>query len=264
MRATLPLLTALWCLSACGSEPPPSPGGTWDSATGPSDPSGTGTPPEQSETEPLGLRVQITAPASGATFAEGSSVALISETTDSTGAEVKATVLWSAPDWSGQGLSLTATDLPVGSYEIVATAALAGEVAEDSIQITITELEEVEYSGLLHMETELEIDGLGSFDYPCEHRDLRWTLQGQAFTGSGECEVDYSFGDETYRFDVDGSISGSSVSGTMRMEDSSEVLLFDGSYDPVSGHIEASYDETWSNSDGSLRLYGSLEGDPLP
>ncbi len=245
-------------LVACGSVKPGLPD---DSDTGEEGTNPWGTNP----TQPAGLSVAISSPADGAQLIGGQAVSLLASLS---GASGDASVIWSAPSWQASGASATVNDLPVGSYALSVTVSSDGKTASDAVNITVDEpLPPVDYSGTLYMDTVTDAGDLGVYEYPCDHNSLTWTLESGEMWGEGSCTVDAGWlGTSDFVFVLTGQVSGTSVSGELEAvgSDTAEILPFSGSYDPATGRVDASYDQTWYGTDGSLRLYGSFVGDPVP
>lgn len=246
-------------LSACGggtlntstdSEPATSP-------TVPTDPTGGQPPGQQDE-----LYLSITSPANDSVLQEGQEVTLSAAATDETGATTQATLQWSAPGWSAQGNDLTVTDLPAGAYDLEVTATSGSLTATDAVSIEVA-TGPVDYEGELDMLAVLDLGFWGEYDAPCEHDYLLFTIDTGVLIGEGACTVDSGVSVDTFVFVLDGTSDGKSVSGTMVSDlAEGEALTFTGTID-AAGHIEASYDETWESSDGSLQLVGTFWADPV-
>jgi hypothetical protein len=243
-------------------------GGAIKTETG--DGPGPGPDPTNPTGDPNPPSLMITSPGDGATFTAGARVTLEARAMTGDGAPANGAVIswFTADGWSAVGSPIEVTDLPVGSYSLAASTTVGGEAADASVRITVEEAlptEPIDYSGTLAMETVLDAGSFGTFEYPCLNDYLTFELDGTAFVGAGACTVDAGFFTEQFVFAVEGTVSGASVSGTMTSaEAGGDPLPFSGNYDSANGHISASYDETYANSDGSLRLYGTFDADPVP
>jgi hypothetical protein len=214
--------------------------------------------------------LMITSPSDGATLTAGERVTLEARAMTGDGSPADGAVIswFTADGWSAVGSPIQVTDLPVGTYNLAASTTVGGAAADASVRITVEEAlptGPIDYSGALAMETALDAGALGTFEYPCVNDYLTFELDRSAFVGSGASTIDAGYITQQFVFAVEGTVTGATVSGTMTSaEAGGDPLPFSGSYDSASGHIAASYDETYANSDGSLRLYGTFAADPLP
>ena len=226
-------------LSACGADDgdPANPDGPQVAATG---------------------SLEILSPSSGTVVAAGEEVHLSVSVTAANGNTISATTTWEAPGWTQEGADLWVTDLPIGTYDLVASADVDGELLTESHGITVEEPPEpIPYTGVMSMDISVYSD-FGDFDLVCAHRSLDFILDGASFSGSGICEADF-VGEVAYA--LDGTVSGGQVSGELSLTDTDDVLVFDGTKDDDEV-ITASFDDEFANEDGSARLYGSFTASP--
>jgi hypothetical protein len=92
------------------------------------------------------------------------------------------------------------------------------------------------------------------FDDDC-NGPVAFVLDGADLTGSGSC----SAFNEDLDFLITGTMSQGEVTGEMGVSGGEENVPFTGQWDKSSQVLTGQFDETWTSSDGSLRLWGSFQ-----
>lgn len=199
----------------------------------------------------------ILSPTDGDVFEYGDEVTLTVEASyeDGTDATVSQ-VSWSAGSWSGNGSTLTVADLPVGALTVAVEGKVDGETLSDSVGITVNAPAPVNFAGSLDATVELpdyhiDTDCTGSVSFQITYDGL--------ISGSGSCTAF----DNNVSFSIDGTDSGGAIAGNMTMSDGTTdyATPYTGTRSE-SDHVSASFDKTFSTSDGKLRLYGTFTADP--
>lgn len=208
----------------------------------------------------------IVSPEEGFTADAGASVLLeVRATEEGTQNEVALSdIAWSAPEWAGStGNGTTVTDLPVGTYELTATATVDGRELSDAVGITINALP-VDYRGMLN--ASVDVIEPWEFTLSCPG-NLTFTVEGDGTfsNGQGGCTIE-DYPDYSFTFVVEGSVTGAVVDGALVMDDGNggrEETPFHGSK-ADDGAITATFDKEFSNDDGTMRLYGDWRAMPIP
>ena len=204
------------------------------------------------------ITFSITSPSDGARFVSGEAVVLSAAVTGvnlAPGEELS----WSVGDWSASGNDVSVTDLPVGTLSLTARLPIDGIDYTDSVELVIEPPPEpVDYEGILSLTLELESD-FGDFDFDCTHDYLGFTVQPSgSLEGEGACEAI----NQTYVFSITGQVDGTSVSGEMQVDSADSPMAFEGTV-ADDGSITSTFDETFANDDGSLRLVGDWVASPI-
>jgi hypothetical protein len=220
----------------------------------------TGTASEDSG-EVAGILVaEIQAPLANATFEEGTEVLLQVQVSYEVGDLVEAdSVEWSVEgsDWSVEGNGRTVTDLPVGTLQLVASAQVGQFLLVDEVTVTVEELvvdTPLNLLGTIDAAVEIADNSGNAFDDDC-NGPISFTLHNSELTGVGSCSA---FG-EDLTFLITGEVTEGQVSGEMGVSGGEENVPFTGSWDESSEVLTGDFDETWTNPDGSLRLWGSFQ-----
>jgi hypothetical protein len=187
------------------------------------------------------LLVAIASPVDGATSVSGDEVQLSATVAWSDGSAAEGIWVWTAPEFELAGNNQVTTDLPVGSYALTATAVVGETTAQASVDVTV-EQGPVEYGGAIDAKVDIK-GGLGDYTVPCDGRCFAVALD--------------------YGFTIEGRIDGGVLTGTMLGDNATadQAVELTGS---MSGDtIEAAFDRTWTNSSGSLRIYGTWSATPV-
>ncbi len=205
------------------------------------------------------LSITIISPADGAVVMEGDVVRLQVGAPD--GLDGASWSLRGDASWSAEGSPVEVSDLPVGELVLEVEAWSGQASASASVALTVEERVPISYAGDLDAWAEL-VSPLWSADGPCVGpvdfvREVDDTL-----SGTGGCTADLDGYEQPVDFVIDGVIEGGAVSGTMRSELSEEAIEFSGGVD-ADGLITCAFDKTWTEGDGSLRIWGTLAASPL-
>lgn len=209
--------------------------------------------------EPVGiLVVSIQSPLAGAVVTEGDEVFLQLEVGYEDGESVDAdSVSWSLESgaWSASGNGLTATDLPIGALQLVAEAQVGRFALSDSVSLTVEAVvvPPLDLSGSLDAMVKIADNSGNDFDDDC-NGPVVFVLDGADLTGSGSC----SAFNETLDFIITGTVSAGQVTGEMGVSDGEENVPYTGEWDKDNQVLTGVFDETWTSSDGSLRLWGTF------
>jgi len=218
---------------------------------------------------PIGiLVVHIQSPLDGATVTQGDEVFLQLEAGYEGGETVTAdSVVWSIEggSWSAEGNGLSVTDLPVGALQLVADAEVGRFVLSDAVSLTVEEEEEdpvedpvedppLELSGNLDSKVKVW-DGEGNaFNDVCKG-SIAFVLDQSDLTGGSTCSGPQ--GELVLVFT--GTVDSGNVSGLIEVTGSERTLSFSGHWDKPNQVLNGNFDETWENSDGFLRFWGSFQ-----
>lgn len=210
------------------------------------------------------LALEILSPSDGATFMEGTAVALEVRAVDqATGDAVTLdTATWtSGMDWSFSGTSGSVTDLPAGPLVLTATATVDGESLTDSVSITV-EAQPMDYSGSIASTVTVESEWADDSG-PCDGPVTIHIDGASEVTGSGSCHVDLFWGtfEMDVNFTIEGQRTGQSVAGLLVITgDQGEryETPFTGTATDLA--FDASFDQSWESEDGRLTLAGTLHG----
>jgi len=201
--------------------------------------------------------LEITSPADGSVHQEGAEVFLTARATgQETGDEyVVDEVVWTlgASSWSFTGNQSAVFDLPAGIHQLTATALVNTKSVKDVVSVEIVALP-VELSGSVDAMVEISDGGSFTFDDECKGQ-MVFVVDGNALSGSGGCTAF----DEQIDFLVSGTVSGSQVSGEMGVSGGEENVPFSGTWDAQTKTLNADFDQTWTNPDGYLRIWGIFQ-----
>lgn len=205
-----------------------------------------------------GAAIQIDSPTAGAEFDAGQAISLdLSATKD--GRDLTPTdVTWTIGDWTGTGAHTEATGLGVGDYVVQVTATVDGETLDASAGFSVLPTE-LNYNGTLTATATLSTE-FGDFDADCSGPiSYVVTRRSGALTGGGDVTCSSDFGDESFRVNMDGTASGGNVSGNLDLEGNATPFTGTGAFGE---DMSATFDGTFSNSDGSLRFQGGWSASP--
>jgi hypothetical protein len=211
----------------------------------------------------------IVSPADGDTFEAGTDVALeVEGTVDGRAVEAKQ-VAWTVGDWTGTGASTSASGLPPGTYTVSVEASVDGTTLTDSVSIEVTRPEgdadtdtdadaDLSYAGTLEADVYIESDNFDIDDH-CSAA-LAFLVDGLGgLAGSATCNVF----DTDIPFTIEGRAQDGVVTGNLVMTYDGEEgrTPFTGTGDPGTP-MQATFDSTFTSSDGSLRIAGSWSAVP--
>lgn len=205
------------------------------------------------------LSVNVISPEDGAVVMEGEVVTL--QVGAQGGLDGASWTIRGEPSWSAEGSPVDVSDLPVGELVLVVEAWSGQASATASVAITVEERVPVSYTGGLDAWAELD-SPLWSADGPCTGpvdfvREVDDTL-----AGTGGCTADLDGFEQPVDFVITGVFDGATVSGTMSSELSDEGIEFTGTVGE-DGAVTCDFDKTWTEGDGSLRIWGTLTANPL-
>ncbi len=204
------------------------------------------------------IEIMVISPPQGDVFNEGVPILLdVAATAD--GLPFEPTPMWSAGDWSQTGNGIYVDSLPLGEATITGVVEHEGGEASVDIAVTVVEAppEPIHFTGLLEAHLYFESEAYTG-PAECPHESLELDLQPNGtLTGLGVCTAPVI---GSLQFLVEGLVSGSSVTGTMRLEAYERVVEFSGTN--TDGDLEATYDETIEQGDGSMRLFGNWTASP--
>ena len=227
----------------------------------------------------------ITSPSDGDTFTEGEEVELAVDASYESGdaAQIESAT-WTAGSWSSQGATGFTSDLPVGELTLEVEAVVDGKTLTDAISITVVadgggeEGGGVEGGGAEGGGTEGGGEGGGgalvnfggsmsatvtyeSIELDCPG-SVSFSIEAGALAGTGSCTVEFL--DEDVYFELQGTDDRGTVSGDMLMDADGTIYAtpFEG-VRTTEDHVHAAFDATHSSSDGSIRIDGTFDADPI-
>ena len=203
--------------------------------------------------------VDVLAPTAGEEFNFGTGVLLDAAIT-ADGLPVDVDPTWTAQDWNVAGNTVVIYDLEVGTHDIDVEAWVEDGVGTASVSITIVELppEPIDYTGSMDVTSDVT-SPLYTGTVPCADLGMSMTLQPEGdFSGSGACDPGL-IAEST--FDITGMVAGNSVTGEMALPDNPQTLAFTGTK-AADGTITVTFDETFTEGAGTLRIYGSWTAGP--
>lgn len=207
---------------------------------------------------PAEVALTITSPTDGSVLISGEAVTL---SADITGVNLilGEELTWSAGEWSAAGNAIEVSDLPIGTLALTARVPVGGIDYTDTVEIVVEPPPEpVDYEGVLSLTIELQ-SGFGNFDFDCTHDYLTFVVQPSGrLEGEGACEAV----NQTYVFALTGEVDGTTVTGEMKVDSSDQPMAFAGTVGD-DGAITSTFDETFANDDGSLRLFGDWVASPV-
>jgi hypothetical protein len=174
-------------------------------------------------------------------------------------------VTWTIGDWTGQGASTEASGLLPGEHTVTATATVDGAEVSASVGITVTGPPEVDYEGRLNADYTISADGFELSD-TCQGPVTFTVVAAGTLTGSGSARCQSDWEDFDLAFTMEGTLVGGTLSGDLvfAMDDGSiERTPFTGTGRYNDGALSASFDNTFTSSDGSLRFSGSFSASPI-
>lgn len=182
-------------------------------------------------------------------------------------------VTWTVDDREIRGESAEVSDLDPGEYTVEVDVVVSGEHYGSNIDITVKDKPEDTghdtgdtgsggpgtYVGT--MSTHVWYDGeYGKFDGDCPGSVNLTVSTSGVIDGTGRCSLD---GQYDMDFRIDGTQSGSSISGTLVAEsDGTEYRTPYTGTGKEGGHFAAEYDKTFQTGGDSLRIAGTWAADP--
>jgi hypothetical protein len=205
-----------------------------------------------------GAVAAVVSPEDGATFMAGDAVTL-EVTLDGAAPEGAEWSITGTP-WVASGSPVTVSDLPEGELRLEVEAWSGGGSAVAQVDITVEPREPVSYAG--EMSATVEVDSpYYSADSDCPGPvSFVWDTDNTLW-GTGSCYYDFDIYDDTVRFELFGQVEGGAVTGTLTSDLDDEGMDFTGTVG-ADGLISASFDKTWSEGEGSLRIWGTLSASP--
>lgn len=174
-------------------------------------------------------------------------------------------VTWTIGEWTGQGASTQAEGLLPGDYTVTASGTVDGETMSASVAITVTGPPEVSYEGRVNADYTVNADGFELSD-TCQGPVTFTVLAAGTLSGSGSARCQSDWEDFDLPFTMEGSLVGETLSGNLvfTMDDgSTERTPFTGSGRYNDGALTASFDNTFTSADGSLRFTGTFNASPI-
>lgn len=181
-------------------------------------------------------------------------------------------VTWTVDDRELRGESAEVANLDPGDYTVEVDVVVGGEHYGSNVEITVKDRPDDTgdtgdtgtggpgtYAGT--MATHVWYDGeYGEFDGDCPGTVNFTVSESGVIDGTGKCSLD---GQYDMDFRLDGSQSGSNISGTLIAEsDGTEYRTPYTGTGKEGGHFAAEYDKTFQTGGDSLRIAGSWAADP--
>jgi len=239
MRNLIQAGCALTLLLSCGGTTDGGDSGAGDSGTGQQD-----------------VEFEILSPADGSSFSEGDEIFLDARLAYASGEDLNETLSWSlgSGEWSAEGDELIVTDVPAGVHTLTVTAENVGPNGlSRSVNIEVVALP-INLTGTLDGKVEVGDGGSFNFDDDCKG-PMAFVLDGSELSGTGGCTAF----DEAIDFLVTGTVSGGQVTGEMGVSGGEENVPFTGTWDAEAQLLTGEFDQTWTNSDGFLRIFGTFQ-----
>lgn len=221
--------------------------------------------PEPVEVE--GFEVHIVTPTAESTFGWSDPIPLDVEVTRGGAAITPDTVTWNIGAWTGTGDGIVAEGVPAGEHVVTAAVLVEGIPGTATAPIRIEAPPELSYSGPMVSTLELS-DADRSGSAACEG-SVRFQLRnGAEITGTGESECSYQILLVTERFDVSFTLEGILLQGTATgtlttdYEGTPFTMAWTGT-GTYGGRIGGAFDFSDAQGDGTMRLYGDFQADPL-
>ena len=210
---------------------------------------------------PIGILVaDIQSPLDGATVTEGDEVFLQVQVGYEDGDSVEAdSVAWSVEggSWSADGNGLSVTDLPVGALQLLAVVEVDRFVLSDTVSLTVEQKADdppLTLSGNLDAAVKITDSNGIPYSDDCDGV-VEFQLDGSELTGTGDC----SAFNEDLSFLITGEVNQGQVTGEMGVSGGEENVPFTGQWDEANEVLTGQFDETWTSSDGTLRLWGTFQ-----
>lgn len=197
-------------------------------------------------------------PTAGAEFDAGQAIPLdVSATKDGRDLTPQ-DVSWRIGAWTGEGAHTSAPGLDVGDHVVQVSATVDGETLEGSVAISVLPTE-LNYSGTISAVATLSTD-FGDFDATCDG-PLTYvaTRRTGSLSGGGNVTCSSDFGSESFTVGLTGTAADGTVSGSLDLEGNATPFNGTGSFGES---MTATFDGTFSNSDGSLRFQGGWSASP--
>jgi hypothetical protein len=209
-----------------------------------------------------GTSLVIDNPTAGAEFDAGTAIPLdVRGLAD--GQEVTPqSVEWQVGTWRGEGAHASAPGLEAGAYEVRVTAMVNGTAEEASVAILVVP-GTIAYAGTLQANVTVSTE-FGDFDAACSGPlTFTATRRTSAIAGGGTAACSTDFGDQDLPFSVEGTLDGDGIRGDLILtaDGQSQRTPFTGT-GSYGASVNATFDGTFSNGDGSLRLQGSFNASP--
>ena len=199
----------------------------------------------------------IASPADGSVHQEGAEIFLaVQAKGQETGESYPVDeVVWTldASAWTFTGNQSAVFDFPAGVHQLTATAMVNSRSVQDVVSIEVVALP-VDLSGTVDAMVEISDGGSFTFDDECKGQ-MVFVVDGSSLSGSGGCTAF----DEQIDFLVTGTVSGSQISGEMGVSGGEENVAFSGTWNSQAKTLSADFDQTWTNPDGYLRIWGSFQ-----
>jgi hypothetical protein len=173
-------------------------------------------------------------------------------------------VVWTIGAWTGNGRSTEAEGLLPGEHTVTVEATVDGASLSASVGITVTGPPEVAYEGRLTAEYTVTADGFELSD-ACQGPVSFTVLAAGTLSGSGSARCQSDFDDFDLPFTMEGTLGGGVLQGSLLFtldDGSTERTPFQGTGNYNAGDLTASFDNTFTSADGSLRFNGSFTASP--
>jgi len=207
------------------------------------------------------LSFELISPTAGDVYDQGAPVHLEGVTTLD-GLVVDAPLVWTSGEWTTTGNALDVTDLAVGVHNLGVVASWEGMEAGADLSIEVL-AGPVDYAGTLTAKADV---ASGSFQetYDCVSDYLNFVLQPDgSFVGEGACTMDLPIiGTRTEVFTINGTADGATVSGTMTVSEAADQPTSFSGTKTDDGTISSTFDQSFTDGSGTLRLYGTFTATP--
>jgi hypothetical protein len=230
---------------------------------------------EKEEEKKMPLTVTIVSPDDGGSYPRNEPLALEVKALRG-GHEVDVTrASWTIGDWSAVGSPIEASNLSEGEQTVTVEVLADGDSVTASVTVTVTGREgdtdtdtdadtdtdtsaDYHYAGTLEAEVVLSTNDYGDFDDHCS-APITAALTGATLTGGGQCTIFEDFDVDPMIFTLDGTVHNGNNNGDLVMTDTDgaeQRTPYTGTGDPGTP-LQATFDNTFRSTDGSLRIYGS-------
>jgi hypothetical protein len=209
-----------------------------------------------------GTSLVIDQPTAGAEFDAGTAIPLDVRGLSGGQEVTPQSVEWAIGTWRGAGAHTSAPGLDPGAYEVRVTAMVDGNAEEATVAILVVP-GTIAYTGTLTADVTVTTD-FGDIDASCSGPlDFTATRRTSAVAGGGTAVCRTEFGDQDLPYSIEGTLDADGIRGDLILtaDGQSQRTPFTGT-GSYGAAVNATFDGTFSNGDGSLRLQGSFAASP--